>query len=247
MNKKIILTLISIILISGIAFLLYKRADLNKEIETFSANVINDNEIITAGDNGTVLSLKYKNLEKVKVGDIIAELDISSTPKSNCVNEKEASDEYKDAAIMYKDGVISKEEYDKSLNEYKEETKNTAKNCGQKSQVIKSIYANADGVISYSDIKEGDSVKFDTEIGTVNQENANIKAYFSPKYKHRIKEGDKAKITIVKYPEKVFEGKVSSIDKIDINGQGITLKVTQDTSDLLIKNGDAAIVVLLKK
>ena len=62
MNKKIILTLISIILISGIAFLLYKRADLNKEIETFSANVINDNEIITAGDNGTVLSLKYKNL-----------------------------------------------------------------------------------------------------------------------------------------------------------------------------------------
>ena len=49
------------------------------------------------------------------------------------------------------------------------------------------------------------------------------------------------------HPEKAFEGTVSSIDKIDINGQGITLEVTQDTSDLNIKNGDAAIVVLLKK
>lgn len=243
MNKKIILAIIGLILICSVAFILYKRADLNKEIETVSATVTNDNEVITAGENGIIYSVKYKNFEKVKEGDIIAEIDISSAPKSKCAVEKEASDEYKDAAIMYKDGVISKEEYDKSLSEYKEE----AKDCGSNAQVIKSVYANADGVIAYSDIKEGDNVKSDTEIGIINQENALIKAYFSPKYKHRIKEGDKAKITIIKYPEKAFEGTVSSIDKIDINGQGITLEVTQDTSDLNIKNGDAAIVVLLKK
>ncbi len=254
MIKKIIFSVIGLLVILELLFAVYKHIELNKEIETVSASVINENEEIIAADNGIIKELKFKNFDKVQEGDIIAEIDITNQPETNCINQEEISSadqkavkEYENAAIMYKDGVISKEEYDNSLKQYKTETANNNAKCKPANEIIKSIHANANGVILYADLKEGDTVKYDSSIGIVNPENAAVKAYFSPKYKNRIKVGDKAKISIVKYPEKIYSGEVVSKDKIDINGQAIIVRVNEDTKDLNIKNGDGAIVTLLKK
>jgi len=216
----------------------------HREIETMSAKIEMELEDVNADSEGTIKEIKVKSHSSVKLGDIIAE--ISKRPTKNCADDKaykKASDTYKDSALMYKDGIITKDEYDASLKKYKSEKSNL---CSSKVEVVP-VYAEHDGVfIKDDDYNSGSTVHEESIIGVIRPEKIIVKAYFSPKDTKRIKVGQNAQVTIIKYPEKQLAATVASIDKIDINGQGVTLEITDNTANLNVAGDDAAIVKLVK-
>ena len=218
--------------------------DYLRDIETMSAKIDMELIDVNADSEGTIKEIKIKSYSTVKLGDVIAE--ISKKPSKNCADDtayKKASDTYKDSALMYKDGIITKDEYDASLKKYKSEKSNL---CSSKVEVVP-VYAEQDGVfIQDDDYRNGSSVHNESIIGIIRPEKIIVKAYFSPKDTKRIKVGQNAQVTIIKYPEKQLSATVASIDKIDINGQGVTLEITDDTANLNVAGDDAAIVKLVK-
>lgn len=244
--KKIILSL----LILGLAIGGYFVASTftSKTIETVSAKISIQTEKITANTSGTLKSIEVEPYQIVKEGDIIAtvtqNLEANCQPPAN-KNDKKAAENYEDAAIMYKDGVISQEQYDASLKKYRQYK--SAKNCINPIEMTKNVYSLASGKIELNDnISLGNEIFDDTIIASVQQGTPKIIAYFSPKNKRQLKIGRKADITIIKYPEMKFTGTITARDKIDMYGLAIQVEINEDISNLNLKNEDAAIVNIVK-
>lgn len=240
------LSIIAIILIIG----LYTNKTSDSTIETVSAAISIETQDVTASTNGTLSEFKVEQYEKVTPGDTIA--IISQKIVSKCKNSTQldntsnAAKDYENAAIMYKDGIISQEQYDSSLEKYKKQ-KNIKKNCSDK--IItqsKDVKTTISGKIEFADIEIGDTVNENTVVAKIQTGTPTIIAYISPKYKKQIKAGDLAEINIIKYPEKHFTGKITSIDKIDIYGQAISLSINENVSDLNLKNKDSVVVKINK-
>ena len=254
-NKKILVwisVLVVIILSAGIYG--YNYYNSHKDIETMVAAIQIDFEEIISEHDGIIKELNFKTSDKIKEGDIIGTIsksdDNSDCPdKSQMTKEqKQAAAKYENAAIMYKDGIITKEEYDKSLAEYRYSSKNIqSQNCKEKEEIYK-IYSPKSGKLFLSDsVAEGSKISENQTIGKVADiKNLTVKAYFSPKYKKIIKDGDNAEIKIVKYPEKTFSGEVVTKDKIDIFGQSVILKINESVDNLNLENEDAVIVKIIK-
>ena len=244
-NKKFFVILI-VLLAFGCGFygFSYLKEAL-KDIETMSAKVDMELEDVEADHDGTISSIKIQSFSNVKIGDVIAE--ISKNPsKTNCTTEaesKKVTDDYKDSVLMYKDGIITKDEYDASLKKYKSEKSNL---CSSKTELVP-VYAEQDGIFILDDeYKTGSAVNEESILGVIRPEKVIIKAYFSPKDAKRIKAGKNAQVSIIKYPEKQFTGVVKSIGNIDINGREVLIEIIDDTSDLNIAGDDAATVKILK-
>lgn len=245
--KKFILLIIVVGLVVGGFFA--ASTFTSKSIETVSAKIVIDTEEVSANTTGILKTITVEPYQLVKEGDIIA--TISQTEHLNCKppknkNDKKAAENYENAAIMYKDGIITKEQYDASLKEYRQYKQ--AKTCiGDTIEKFQNVYALTSGKIELNDqLNIGDKVYADTIIAYTQKSTPKVIAYFSPKEKRQLKIGRKAELSIIKYPEKVFTGTISAKDKIDLYGLAVKLDINEDVSSLNLKNGDAVIVKIVK-
>lgn len=244
--KGVILVVVLLCVFGGIvSFNIHKRP---VEIETLSAFISSDSVAVQSNNSGTIKSLQVKQSDKVQKGQVIAEIE-TTTPitkkiKNDGSNLKKAEKDYENAAIMYKDGVISQKEYDKYLNDFKKEKENAEKPQNKiiKTSQITKIYAPIDGVIVLNNIKNGDNIAKESILAKVNSSHKEVNAYFPVSYKENIRTGSNVNITVIKYPEQTFSGKINSVLKQDSKGIPVKITFDQDTSELDFSNGDSVIV-----
>ena len=249
LNWKIVTVTIIIVLLSILGSGIFHRTD-NRVIETYSAKIIQESERIVAPEDCAIADIAVKNSEAVTVGQPILEirtgLGQACKDKSNLSDKKtEATNEYQDAAIMYKDGIISQEEYDKSLDEYKNTSAEISKEsaCNNKTE---KIHASKDGILDLLENQKGAYIKKDETIAVIKPAKRRILAYFSQKFSKKLKAGMLAEITLIKYPEKQFTGVVEAVDKIDLNGIPVIIKINENVSDLNIDDDDDAVVRIIE-
>lgn len=244
-KNRIILSFVCVVII-GLSLIIYSFVS-KRPIETVSADVYIESEQILANFNGKIQDFKFKTYDNVKTGDIIATVEVVQ-PEGFCNNktamqnkQKQAMAEYENAAIMYKDGIISQSEYDASLEKLRK-TQNQ-KVCTGEATHVENIYAFKDGKIYYSQLKPGDEVSEDDVLAELSTSKPQIHAYFSPAKTKKINPNSAiAHITIVKYPEKPLTGVIKTVSTGDIMGNLLIIDINEDVSDMNIQNGDAAIV-----
>lgn len=246
MSKKfmVIITLSAIVGISAICGYIYFNS--NKDIISYTATIAEESENIPQTEGSEISKYFVKDKEQIKIGQLIAEEKIKTEsekcePSGKITTQKEkAEEDYQDAAMMYKDGVISKEQYDESLEDYISTKKEISKeiNCKNDSFSIKKVYATADGIISIDEKH--------TALAVIKPETQHINAYFSPNQSKKIKIGTQAEVTVIKYPEKIFTATVEELGKTNLKGQFIKLKINEKTSDLNIFDNDNVIVKIIK-
>ena len=83
-------------------------------------------------------------------------------------------------------------------------------------------------------------------IATIKPVERRIKAYFSPKHAKKIETGMQAQIILIKYPEKQFTGVIESVEKIDVNGIPVIIKINEDVSSLNVNDNDNTIVRIVE-
>lgn len=252
MNKKcILLILVLLFIFAGIVIFNHKRP---QSIETMSAFISSDSVSVQADDAGIVKSLPVKQLQKVQKGQVIAEIETKvtstrpvkkiTTVKNNSQNSQK---EYENAAIMYKDGILSQEEYDKyvkkiSSKEKKAKVVEQPRNEVVVSSKITKIYAPIDGTVIINNLKEGDSIKKEAIVARVNSAHKEINAYFPTLNKDNLKSGNSVDIMVIKYPEKTFNGKIEEVMPADNKGIPVRVVFENDTTSLDFQNGDSVIV-----
>lgn len=248
-NKKLIIIISSaVVAILGIIVLCFVSL---KPIETLSSTVFFETESVAAGSSGTFKNFVVEDYQTVKAGDEIAEIEVEAV-NAKCLDKKaserkheKAVADYENAAIMYKDGVITQEQYDASLEKFKEAQAQSA--CGTEIKQIEKIYALNDGKVFLGEFNEGDEVHNDSVLAEIGTSAPVVHAYFSPKIAKRIKPEAKAQISIVKYPEKQFTGTVKSLGAPEVMGTLVVISINEDVSDLRIKNGDSVVVKINRK
>jgi len=247
-SKKITISF-ALIVITGLILIGFSIL-YNKPLETVSASINMDTENIFANFNGKIKEFNYKDYDNVKIGDIIATIEVVQTEefcKNKTVAEnkqKQAVAEYENAAIMYKDGVITQEEYDASLDKLRKTQ--SQKVCTGEATHTENIYAVKAGKIYYANYNVGDTTQSEDVIATIATGQPQIYAYFSPKQAKNIKSGMVGEISIIKYPEKQFTGIVKSVSTGDIMGNLVILDINEEVDDLNLRNGDAAVVRISK-
>lgn len=246
-NKKLIVLGICILAVFGgiIAFNIKTKPE---QIETLNAFISSESVSIQSGNSGIIKNIQVKQSDKVQKGQVLAEIEtsvpVTKTVKNDGQKLKQAEEKYENAAIMYKDGVISQAEYDRYLNNLEKEQNNAEKPQNKvilTSQVTK-IYAPIDGVVVLNNLKNGDTVNKEAIIAKVNSSHKEINAYFPVSYKDEIKTGCSVNITVIKFPEKTFTGKIQEVSLPDNKGIPVKISFDQDTSNLDFLNGDSAIV-----
>ena len=249
-KKFIIFAAIGVILCSISALIIKTTKD--EKIETYSAKVMQESTAINSEHEGTILNILVKDGQPVKIGQELIEI-LTPNKYSKCLSKEnlvteqsQAAEEYQDAAIMYKDGIITKEEYDKSLGEYKDTSRELSQKTACKNDGDYIVYATGDGIIALDNTLSGAKINKGDTLAAIKPEVRRINAYFSPKYKKKIKQNGKTKITFIKYPEKIFEGEIIAIQGIDINGLSVIILVKDNISNLNINDNDDAIVRLEK-
>ena len=252
-SKKIIYATSLVVILgilSGIVSFNHKRP---RAIETLNAHVVADSANIIVPDSGKISDIMIPDSQNIKKGQPIAELTIplatqKNTQKANPIqkNKKDLEKDYEDAALKYKDGVISQDEYDKSIENIEAQQEAA---LAQNSKIIPTnktvkVYSPIDGKIVWGNLKIGDTVNKDTTIAKVNSSYKEVLAHFSTSYGDSISIGSKANIKLIKYPDKQFTGIVNSIGTPDKKGLPIVIIFESEISDVDIENGDSAIVKL---
>lgn len=279
MSKKVIVISIvtaAVLAISGTV--LYKSSF----ISTNDAVIEPDFIAVDAGNSGKVKDVFVKPDQNVTRGQLIAEIEVvenvilpeqnkdKADPAVNLKNSKaklnEAEENYKHFAIMYKDGVIPQEDYDRSLNQLTDAQKNyenalkSAKDASKTStSVVKTnvttskVYAPKDGVVSLSYINKGENAVKDKPIVLMNSNKPKVTAYFNPKFAQSLKSGQEVNIHLKKYPLKKFAGIIDSVGsepEMDSAKQSLVIPVQITFKDELngytIKQGQPVQVTLKK-
>ena len=165
MNKKWIVCIVLLLFILG-GFVAYNKKK-PETIETLNALINSESVSVQSPAVGKIKLVAVEQDQKVKKGQVLAEIvtevpvqqNVKTIDKTSSPVQKSAS-EYENAAMMYKDGVITQEEYDKRLN-----TLNTPKNEKVKTQSktvltskVTKIYAPIDGMVILNNFKTGDKV-----------------------------------------------------------------------------------------
>lgn len=243
-NRIIILMILLILLIlCGLCYYNYAH---RRPIETFSAELLLREEKVYANTHGVVSRVYSELNEHANAGDEIAE--VSSGKPSACRSgaetqaDKQAMAEYENAVIMYKDGIITQEEYDKSLNKYRG-YKSHGK-CNKTSEQKTKIYTLSDGRIKKITISAGDEVREDTVAAEIETGSPLIKAYFSAKNKKQLTPGKLVKVQLIKYPEMEFTGRITTVGDAEMQGLPVNIQINESTADLNLQTGDAAYIVV---
>lgn len=198
---------------------------------------------INSTASGVVKDIYVKPEENVSSGQLVAEIEVANKTKpqiqpvqnidvaSAKEKLKEAEENYKNFALMYKDGVISQEDYDKSLNTLTA-AQNTYKNTLEMSKTavrkktsyepeIKKVYAPRDGVINSYLLSKGEAVKINQPIMLLaNNSVQKVTAYVDDKTAPTLKAGQNVKIKIHTFRDKTFDGQIELITDAPYNVAG---------------------------
>ncbi len=239
MKKYLIVLLLFVTAIVTVYILCLTR---HADIEIFNATVNVESVEVKSSVGGKIKSINVSDNNEVKKGQLIAEIETVLQPQRKIISQDESEADYENIAIMYKDGVISKEEYDAQVKNMMEKSSVSE----QKNENIKTtkIYSPIDGFAKIADVKIGDYVKKEALIANVYSLDRSVRAYFPVTYKNAVKVDKNVEISIIKYPEKEFTGKISALEKPEPQGLPVTILFNDDTSNLDIQNGDSVIVKL---
>lgn len=221
--KLTIILLVVLLFVGLCAFLLIS----NSQASTSDAFIETEKFAVNAQDSGKVKDVFVKPDENVTAGQLLAEIEVVETvsPAENKEDTietfktklEEAEENHTNFAMMYKDGVISQQEYDESLEKLVS-ARNSYNNAKSKDNlkpvttvVIKKVYAPADGVVAVSYIDKGEETVQNNPIVLLDTDNPKITAYFNPKYKEDLHVGADVLIKSDKYKGKVFEGVIEQI------------------------------------
>ena len=254
MVRKILFTSLIVIIIVFFAGIVYFNRKQPADIETMNAHIVLESVQVQAENSGKINDIKVKQSARVKKGQVIAEIAVPQAPvkqiSRSVKNISKAEEDYENAAIMYKDGIITQEEYDKELNDYKK-IKNTA--AAQSEQVkevppqIVKIYAPIDGFVVLNNLKNGDKITKDGIIAKINSSHKEVAAYFSPAHADSVKNGTPVDIFIIKYPERHFNGRIKTVNAQEKSGIPVLIEFTDSPDSLDLQNGDTAIVKIKQK
>lgn len=279
MNKNVILiSLTAAVLLTVFGVFLYNSS----YVSTKDAMVEPDFIAVEAESSGKIKDVLVKPNEKVTRGQLLAEIEVteklgSSEEKQSqtdtALNMKtsktklnEAEENYKRFALMYKDGVIAQEEYDRSLKqltdaqkEYENALKASENSSKTSKAVVKTnittskVYAPKDGVVSLSYVNKGEPAVKDKPVVLLNSNNPKVTAYFNPKYAEFLKKGQEVNICLKKYPLKNFTGVIDSVGsepEMDSAKQSLVIPVQiifkDDLNGYMIKQGQSVQVKLKK-
>ena len=238
--RGLIVVVIVLVLLLITAYCMHKAL---KAPETMTAQISIPIENLSANTYGTVTAIFVKDYDIVKVGDTIAELsrDVKRSCQPSGEKSQKAAAEYENAAIMYKDGIITQAEYDASLSKYR--AYKSRELCTKFQTKKEYIISPVSGKIENIEIKKGSEVTPSTEVGKIQTGDAEIIAYFSPKDKKKIRSGRLVRIKIIKYPEKEFTGFIKERGAASWQGIAVKITVNEDISSLNLRNEDAALIL----
>lgn len=226
MNKKnLIISLCSVVLLGGIGAGVFYS--INNTVATADAVIESEKVAVNAQDNGKVKDLFVKPNQNVSTGQLLAEIEVEQQISAEAVkkdsievskrNLQEAEENHTNFAMMYKDGVISQQEYDESLEKL-ESARDAFKTAQFKTPVkpsvttiTKRVYSPKDGTVSINFVDKGENAVKNNPIVLLDTDNPKITAYFNPKFKDDLHVGAFVNIKSAKYKGKVFEGMIEKI------------------------------------
>ncbi len=252
MNKKWIVCIVLLLFILG-GFVAYNKKK-PETIETLNALINSESVSVQSPTVGKIKLVAVEQDQKVKKGQVLAEIVTEvpvqqnvktiDKPSTSVLPVQNSSSEYENAAMMYKDGVITKEEYDKRL-----QVLNTPKSTIAKTQnktiltsKVTKIYAPIDGMVILNNFKTGDKVSKDTILAKVNSLHKDVTATFPATFKEKIVQDSVVTITVIKYPEKIFTGRIVEVLEPDVKGIPVKINFDDDVKGLDFQNGDSVIV-----
>lgn len=231
-NKFIISVSVIILLLFVVCGCFFLTKDDKKSYSAMMAPVLFS---VQANTDGTLKEVYVKPNDKVKRGQLVAEIEIPSQEKISVntiqkpdVNSAKAAlakaeAKYENAASMYKDGVISQEDYDDILAELKT-AQNAYKNAVTQAQqyvsenkskpVLKKVFAPADGTVGGKIFSKGSQIKSGDDIVHLNLESMKVTAYVDKNTLSKLERGQSVLIKVPEYKDRTFNG---SIDRIGQN------------------------------
>ncbi len=273
-NKFFILACLLIILLSFIGIFFYNKLF----VLTNDAVIEQEFVVIDAVQSGKLKELYIKPNQNVHKGQLLAEIEVIE----NIVTEKKAASDntlessksllnkaeetYKKHAIMYKDGVISQDDYDKSLNQLTEaqadydKALKTSKNLDSSVKTVikknistSKVYSPKDGIVSLSYVNKGENAIKDAPLILLDSNVPKVTAYFNPKFANNLNAGQQVDIFIKNYPLKKIKGvidRVSPEPEINKTDQSLVIPVNIIIKENLdgydIENGQPVVVKFRK-
>ncbi len=227
-NKLIIVFSVLVLLIFGVCTALIFKKD-----KTYSAIIYPALFQVKADSSGIIKDIYVKPRQKVTQGQLIAEIELPETPKElaapvqkndvSAVKAKltKAEDDYQNAALMYKDGVISQEDYDKRLsslkyaqNAYKtalSEAKKAERVQNVKQVELKKVYAPIDGIVDNSLVAKGARTQSGEPIMLLALDTLKVTAYVDKNTSSKLEAGQNVLIKVPGYKDKTFNGTIEYI------------------------------------
>lgn len=191
---------------------------------------------------GIVKNVFVKPGDKVKRGQVLAEIEIpvkEDSAKIEIVKPdingaknrlKNAEDKYENAASMYKDGVISQEDYDDILaqlktaqNAYKsamqqlEKADAETKILSKTPLEIKKVYAPADGEISKTLLEKGAKTTSGQDMILLTLNAMKVTAYVDKDTTFKLERGQNVLIKVPEYKNRMYNGSIEYIGQKSVN------------------------------
>lgn len=235
MNKKSFITGFSILILviltgAGIYF--------NKmnNPKSYSAIIYSEAEsYVKAMAEGNVKEVLVKPNEQVSKGQVLAVMEAESKENVKPVAEPQkinltqmksnldkAEENYKNAALMYKDGVITQDDYDERLTTLKDaqsayktavyKSKANPVQQVKKQPVSMKVFSPMDGVVNSTFVKSGDLVKSGDNMMLLSMKNKKVTAYVDKEASLKIKSGQSVLISVPGFEPKKFNGVVERVD-----------------------------------
>jgi membrane fusion protein (multidrug efflux system) len=215
---------IIIVLVALGAFVAY---DSYKHVSTDNAQVAAHFLMLSSRVNGTITQVFVEDHQKVKAGDILAQIDTSdySNAKTAAVAQvsslearvNEAKTNYSRADQLYKTQAISKERYDKASADLKDleaklkAAKSQAEQAGLNESYTR-IVAPTDGIIAKKAVEPGQFVPVGQPLfGFVAENKRWVLANLKETELKDVRLGQKVKVEVDAVSGKDYEGKVVSI------------------------------------
>lgn len=251
MDKKVIVIsslLVVVAIIAASGFYFYNSLFISSNDAVIEPDFI----AVDAENSGKVKNIFVKPEQNVTKGQVLAEIEVvqnvvipAQSKNGFDVNStkaklNDAEENYKHYALMYKDGVIAQEEYDRSLNQLTkaqddyEKALQTSGAAQKQKSVVKTnvttskVYAPKDGVVSLSYLNKGETAVKDKPIVLLDSNKPKVTAYFNPKYADELKVGQQVDIHMKKYPAKKFTGVINAVGtepEMDTEKQSLVVPV----------------------
>lgn len=259
-GKHILLIIISIILLLGIAFLVYKKitkpknvdlssipavnvthirkGHIDREISVMGSILPNDTYYVPAKVGGDIKKIYVKNGDYVKKGDPICEIDASKEIEAAFIQYDTARKSYERMRKLYNAGDISLQNFETVKAQY-----DSAKLQYDTKVEYSTPVAVGDGIVENTNMTINTSIKVETVLCYITSEDAKeINFGVTERVLDGIKIGNK--VTIEK-SGKTYDGYVSDIAKLINSSNGLFNVKAIITSENNFASGVMAKVTLV--